>query len=136
MCPDKEDIKKLTGYWNRGIPVPWKKVHDLPDFVYFSHERHVQRFVFQQGQSVQQVCGYCHGDVKTMTVAEKRRPLTMGWCLSCHEQFQNKLKQTPTPKKDWVIPASDASLRTPTPNTKDHTKAGRKAPNDCWECHK
>jgi hypothetical protein len=26
------------------------------------------------------------GDVKTMTVDEKVKPLTMGWCVSCHEQ--------------------------------------------------
>ena len=46
-------IKKLFEYWEGSAdgkiaartPVPWKKVHDLPDFVRFSHERHVQRFV-------------------------------------------------------------------------------------------
>ncbi|MEJ1959983.1 MAG: hypothetical protein WDM70_11640 [Nitrosomonadales bacterium] len=54
-------IKKLFEYWDAKKAIPWKKVHDLPDFVRFNHERHIQRFYFQQGKPVQEVCGYCHG---------------------------------------------------------------------------
>jgi len=137
IATDKKSIQTLTEYWETGKPVPWKKVHDLPDFVYFSHERHVQRFVFQQGQPVQQVCGYCHGDVKTMKVAERRKPLRMGWCLSCHKQFQTPASDTPAPAADWVIPATDHSL-VASRDGKDGEASGtipRKAPNDCWACH-
>ena len=135
VATDKPEIKKLTGYWERGEPVPWKKVHDLPDFVYFSHERHVQRFVFAQGQPVQQACGYCHGDVKTMGVAEKKKPITMGWCLSCHKQFQKNPSDTPLPADEWVIKATDKPITTRTPQEikAAHT---RMAPRDCMECHK
>ncbi len=72
-------IKKLFEYWEAKKAVPWKKVHDLPDFVRFNHERHIQRFVFAQNKPVQEACGYCHGDVKTMTVARRQKPLSMGW---------------------------------------------------------
>jgi len=41
---DKPRIKKLFEYWETKQPIPWKKVHDLPEFVRFSHERHIQRF--------------------------------------------------------------------------------------------
>ena len=110
-------IKKLFEYWEGSAdgkiaartPVPWKKVHDLPDFVRFNHERHIQRFHFQQGKPVQEVCGYCHGDVKTMTVARRSKSLSMGWCVSCHE-------------KDHLVDASS-----------NMTTQG---PNDCWQCHK
>ncbi len=110
-------IKKLFEYWEGSAdgkiapktPVPWKKVHDLPDFVSFNHERHIQRFYFQQGKPVQEVCGYCHGDVKTMTVARRSKSLSMGWCVSCHE-------------KDHLVDASSTK-----------TTHG---PNDCWQCHK
>ena len=110
-------IKKLFEYWEGSqdgkiaarTPVPWKKVHDLPDFVRFNHERHIQRFYFQQGKPVQEVCGYCHGDVKTMTVARRSKSLSMGWCVSCHE-------------KDHLVDASS-------------TKTSH-GPNDCWQCHK
>lgn len=102
-------IKKLFEYWENKQPIPWKKVHDLPDFVRFNHERHIQRFYFQQDKPYQEVCGYCHGDVKTMTVARRQKPLSMGWCASCHQ-------------KDH--PVSVASKET------GH------GPNDCFTCHK
>ena len=102
-------IKKLFEYWEAKKPIPWKKVHDLPDFVHFTHERHIQRFVFQQDRPVQEVCGYCHGDVKTMTVARRQKSLSMGWCVSCHE-------------KDHLLDATS-------------TKTAQ-GPNDCWQCHK
>ena len=102
-------IQKLFEYWEAKKPIPWKKVHDLPDFVRFNHERHIQRFVFAQGKPVQEACGYCHGDVRTMTVARRSKPLSMGWCATCHQ-------------KDHPV---DATL--------SKTSNG---PNDCWQCHK
>jgi len=136
IATDKDEIKKLTEYWESGKTVPWKKVHDLPDFVFFTHERHIQRFVFQEGQPVQQVCGYCHGDVKTMTVADRKRPLTMGWCISCHEQFEDPSVHTPSPAEDWKITASDEGLMSASQIKQLQTIERNPAPNDCWECHK
>jgi hypothetical protein len=57
--------------------VAWTKVHNLPDFVYFNHSRHVLSGV---------VCQSCHGPVETMQRIEQAMPLTMGWCLSCHRE--------------------------------------------------
>jgi len=102
-------IQKLFEYWDAKKPIPWKKVHDLPDFVRFNHERHLKRFIDAQGKPVQEVCGYCHGDVKNMTVARRQKSLAMGWCVSCHE-------------KDHPVNA-----------TSTKTTHG---PNDCWQCHK
>jgi hypothetical protein len=102
-------IKKLFEYYENKQPIPWKKVHDLPDFVRFNHERHIKRFYFQQDRPYQEVCGYCHGDVKTMTVARRQKPLSMGWCATCHQ-------------KDH--PVNSAS-----------TEIGH-GPNDCFTCHK
>ncbi len=103
-------IKKLFEYWQAKQPIPWKKVHDLPDFVRFSHERHIQRFVFQQGQPVQAVCAHCHGDVKTMTVARRTKSLSMASCVDCH-------------RKDHAL---DSSIGAKT----------SKGPHDCTACHK
>lgn len=61
-------------------PVKWVKVHNLPDFVYFNHSQHV--VVGKQD------CANCHGDVKTMTVAQQVQPLTMGWCIDCHRKTE------------------------------------------------
>jgi hypothetical protein len=58
----------------------------LPDFVRFNHERHIQRFIFEQGRPTREACGYCHGDVGTMTTARRVKAISMGWCISCHEK--------------------------------------------------
>lgn len=57
--------------------VAWTKVHNLPDFVYFNHSRHVLSGI---------ACQSCHGAVETMTRIEQAMPLTMGWCLTCHRE--------------------------------------------------
>lgn len=56
-------------------PVAWTRVHSLPSFVAFSHERHVARGV---------ACQACHGPVETMERVRQESPLSMGWCVECH----------------------------------------------------
>lgn len=57
-------------------PIRWTKVHNLPDFVFFSHQQHVK--------VGKQDCANCHGDVKSMTTVKQENTLTMGWCIDCH----------------------------------------------------
>jgi len=68
-------IQKLKAAYAAGTPIEWVRIHDLPDFVYFPHKRHVAKGVS---------CETCHGDIKTMDRVEQKAPLTMGWCLDCH----------------------------------------------------
>lgn len=56
-------------------PIPWVRVHNLPDFVYFNHAIHVAKGVG---------CVTCHGRIDQMGAVEQYAPLTMGWCLDCH----------------------------------------------------
>jgi len=58
-----------------GEPIRWRRVYDLPDFVYFHHGVHVQAGV---------ACARCHGDVANMPRVYRAAPLTMTWCLDCH----------------------------------------------------
>jgi len=88
IATDRPRIQKLTEYWEKKESPRWKKVHDVPDYVHFSHEKHIRKFVFNADfpvQDVQQVCGVCHGEIRGMTVAEKKKPLNMGFCRRCHE---------------------------------------------------
>jgi len=89
IATDKPRIKKLTEYWEKKEPPKWKKVHDVPDFVHFTHEKHLRRFVFNNDampvERVSEVCAFCHGEVKDMKVAKKTKPLNMGFCRRCHE---------------------------------------------------
>jgi hypothetical protein len=60
-----------------GGVVHWKRVHKLPDHVYFSHQWHVLAGV---------ACQTCHGPVQEMTVLRQYSNLTMSWCLDCHRK--------------------------------------------------
>jgi hypothetical protein len=66
-----------------GLPVPWVRIHDLPDYAYFNHSAHVNRGVG---------CVECHGRVDTMEVVRQIEPLSMGWCLDCHRNPEPRLR--------------------------------------------
>lgn len=68
-------IVKLTDYYRRGEPVPWVRVNDLPEFVYFNHQAHI-RHGFD--------CGRCHGDVAHMDRVTYVQEFQMGFCVQCH----------------------------------------------------
>ncbi len=73
---DDPGVQLLHQYWESGDPVVWERVNDQPDFVYFSHQPHVNA-----GFN----CESCHGDVGQMGLAEPVMEMDMGWCLDCHE---------------------------------------------------
>ena len=66
-----------------GKPIPWVRVHDLPDFVYFDHSAHVRRGVS---------CVVCHGRVDQMEQVTQVEPLSMAWCLDCHRNPDKHLR--------------------------------------------
>lgn len=72
---DSPYIQKLRKAYSENKPIEWIRVHELPDYVYFTHKRHVA-----QGIS----CETCHGNVKEMDKVEQKSALTMGWCMECH----------------------------------------------------
>ncbi|WP_424368898.1 c-type cytochrome [Moheibacter sp.] len=81
-------------------PIEWVRIHNMPDFVYFSHQQHVvagEKAILQAiadgtipnakelnlpGNS--QVCFACHGDVTKMDELKMANQFTMGWCIECH----------------------------------------------------
>lgn len=77
ILSDRRQIQLVLGYWERGEPIPWQRVTDLPDHVFFSHQPHLQ-----SGLS----CETCHGSVAQMGVAQPAVYMDMGWCLDCHLQ--------------------------------------------------
>lgn len=73
----KADIQKLMQYYGggHGKPVPWVRIHKLPEYVRFPHMRHV---------NVGVTCQTCHGQVQTMDRVYQYASLNMGWCVNCH----------------------------------------------------
>jgi mono/diheme cytochrome c family protein len=74
------DAKNQKYDESKANPIKWIKVHNLPDHVYFNHSQHVVVGKID--------CANCHGNVKEMTVAEQRVPLTMKWCIECHRKTE------------------------------------------------
>jgi mono/diheme cytochrome c family protein len=112
----KNEIKdKVQG------PIEWKRIHNLPDHVYFNHAQHV---------TVGKVaCQKCHGQVEKMEVMKQYAPLSMGWCINCHRETEVKFK-------DNAYYASYASLH-------EQLKSGKKdkvtvadiGGLECQKCH-
>ena len=127
-------IRQVNEYWENKEPIPWIKVHDLPDFVHFTHKRHVQAGI---------ACQTCHGPVETMDKiavhsrnnegptllasstgeimnsetsdvgATQNDHWEMGLCLNCHKQHD-------------VVDGKAVRV----------DEGGFDNGLDCWTCHK
>ncbi|MDR2206105.1 MAG: c-type cytochrome [Flavobacteriaceae bacterium] len=80
-------------YTGKTKPVEWTRIHNMPDFVFFSHAQHIvageQAIItsFNQKNPTNQidvVCKACHGQIDTMNVVQMANDFTMGWCIECH----------------------------------------------------
>jgi Cytochrome c7 and related cytochrome c len=96
---NREWVLKMKAFWDRGEPIPWVKVHDLPDFVYFDHSAHLNAknadgtsklpLVDAAGQPMV-ACQNCHGKVQEMDIVSVQQPFNMQWCLDCHRKPEIK----------------------------------------------
>jgi hypothetical protein len=68
-------LEPVRAAFRDDVPLQWTRVHDLPDFVYFRHNVHVNKGIG---------CTSCHGDVEQMPLMRKVETLNMEWCLTCH----------------------------------------------------
>jgi hypothetical protein len=76
-------LEPVRASFRNDTPIAWNRVHDLPDFVYFSHQIHVRQGVG---------CATCHGPVDTMPLMYQAQPLLMEWCLDCHRAPEKYLR--------------------------------------------
>ena len=72
---DSPLVQELRKIYAEGKNPPWVRVHELADYVYFPHKRHIAKNI---------ACETCHGDVKNMDQIKQVKALTMGWCMECH----------------------------------------------------
>lgn len=75
------EIAKLVDAYTEGKSIEWVKVHMLPDHAHFNHAAHLAKGVN---------CQTCHGPVETMKKVYQYSNLSMGWCVNCHRQPENK----------------------------------------------
>jgi hypothetical protein len=85
ILKDSEKVLPIREAWQTGMPIEWKKVHDLPDYSYFHHGTHINAGVS---------CVECHGRVDQMD--EKGvytvENLSMGWCIECHREPEKRIR--------------------------------------------
>ena len=67
-----------------GKPLQWRRVNDLPDFVYFNHSIHVNKGIG---------CSSCHGPVDQMPLVWQANTFYMKWCLDCHRQPEKFIRE-------------------------------------------
>ncbi len=82
---DSPKLQALRDSWADGKgtkSVPWLRIHKLPDFAYFNHSAHVGVGVGENRAAVG--CETCHGRIDQMEVVKQDQPLSMLWCLECH----------------------------------------------------
>lgn len=80
IAADRPPIQKLATFAASGKPIPWVRVYQLPDYVFWSHATHLQAGV---------TCADCHGPVAERDVTRQETNIvTMAGCLSCHDKRQ------------------------------------------------
>lgn len=79
---DKAEIIKLTAYYTENKPLPWKRIHKVPDYAYFNHSVHVNKGID---------CTACHGQVNQMDKVSQVSSFTMGSCMNCHRNVHTTL---------------------------------------------
>jgi len=99
---DSPHIMKLRESYATGKPMEWVKVHQLPDYVYFDHSRHVTSGVS---------CISCHGRVDQMDVVRQAQPMSMSWCLDCHRHPEKQLRpKDKVTQLSWVPSESQLEM--------------------------
>ena len=87
-------MQTLVDHWEQQRPIVWHKVHDVADFAYFDHSRHLAADV---------TCQECHGPVETMVRMRRQYGQKMSWCLDCHKQAP--LENPPEYARHWTTRA-------------------------------
>ncbi|OYV66547.1 MAG: hypothetical protein B7Z72_11150, partial [Gemmatimonadetes bacterium 21-71-4] len=124
-----EKLWDYAGYPSKpGHPIPWVRIHKLPDYVHFPHMRHVNAGV---------TCQTCHGPIQTMDRVYQYASLNMGWCVNCHvngydpRTGEEMVSMVSDGKGGAVLPASmDGHPPAATPDS-----LRKKARYDCSVCH-
>jgi quinoprotein glucose dehydrogenase len=73
---DRPAIQKLAQIQKDDDRIAWKPVYTLPDFVYFSHQKHLNANV---------ACAVCHGPVDQRDQLWQEKEVSMVACVNCHK---------------------------------------------------
>jgi hypothetical protein len=119
---------KLVDYWRAGQPIPWVRIHKVPDHVKFPHYMHINAGL---------KCQTCHGPVQGMTRVYQYSSLRMGWCIDCHrgETKISDEEQASVQRRSSYIRRLAALAQTSDVRGQKATRPGQRATTDCMACH-
>lgn len=116
-------LEPVRASWRDDESIPWTKVYDLPDYVYFNHSIHVAKGIG---------CASCHGRIDLMNLTEQAPTLFMEWCLECHRNpAPNVRPRSEVFNMAWQPPADQPNLGAEL--VAAHDIHGR---DDCTACHR
>lgn len=120
---DSELLVPIHQSAERGEPMLWQRIHELPDYAYFDHSVHI-------GAGVG--CSSCHGDIAAMEVVQQAEPLSMAWCLDCHRNPDPHLRPADQIYNTAWKPGADQLVAAA------ELRAERQIapPEDCSACHR
>ena len=130
---DNPKLQPLRDSWATGQPIPWVKIHNIPDYAFFNHSAHVNRGVS---------CVRCHGKVNEMNVVFQHEPQSMAWCLQCHRNPQEAVRPIAADTPGGKSPVFDLNWEPPQGLTQG--EIGSKLvhdwkinpPTNCAGCHR
>jgi hypothetical protein len=76
-------LRPVRESYRTNSPLHWRRVYNLPGFVYFDHSIHVQKGIG---------CTSCHGRIDEMPFTYQRPSLLMEWCLDCHRHPERQIR--------------------------------------------
>lgn len=117
----KFEIAKIVDAVEKGKPIEWVRIHNLPEHVFFSHAVHVGSGKID--------CTQCHGPVKEMDIMKQHSDLSMGWCINCHRETQVNFVENPY-YGQYIKLHEDLKA-----GKVDSITAEKIGANDCMRCH-
>lgn len=123
ILPKSVPLAPMRLSWAADKPIPWIRVHQLPDFAYFDHSVHLAGGVG---------CASCHGRIDQMAVVSMDQPLSMSWCLECHRNPKPNLR----PFKEITNMAYDPKKAGYDPDKDPLRKRKVQPPLHCSGCHR
>ena len=121
------DIKvpMTPGLGPNAKPIPWIRIHKVPEYVHFPHMRHVNAGV---------TCQTCHGQIQKMSQVYQFASLNMGWCVSCHVNGYSAAEGLEA--AGYALPANPVRIRVQKPPQHQVDCRGeRRLWFDCANCH-
>lgn len=74
---DSPAIQKVADAAKNAKPIRWRRVYEIPTYVFFSHRTHLNAGA---------TCDACHGPVAERDVLAREADISMKGCMTCHTQ--------------------------------------------------